>query len=79
MTAATELPDGPDVIGPAPPMPTKAEAEAAWRRAYVARMVERGIDREDAVACSEATDADLIFDPAQAADDELWYWSQDGD
>ena len=49
-----------------------------WRQAYVNRMVERGIDREDAQACCDASDADLSVDPADAADDELQYWEDDG-
>jgi hypothetical protein len=61
------------------PMPTKAEAEAVWRAAYVARMVERGIDLRDAQACCSAGDADLSTDPAEAADSELDYWTTDGE
>jgi hypothetical protein len=60
-----------------PPMPTQADAEAVWRAAYVARMVERGIHREDAQACCDAGDVDLSQNPADAADDELSYWDSD--
>lgn len=66
-----------DGIGP---MPTKADAEAAWRDLYVARMVERGVNVDDARACCNAGDVDLSANPADAADDELSYWeSDDGD
>ena len=72
--------DEPPVMGCGdglPPMPKRSDAEAAWRRAYVDRMVERGIDREDAQACCDAGDVDLSENPADAADDELQYWSDD--
>jgi hypothetical protein len=58
-------------------MPSRAEAEAVWRRFYVNRMVERGIHREDAQACCDARDADLSVNPADEADDELQYWASD--
>ncbi len=61
------------------PMPLRSDAEAAWRRAYVERMVERGIDRESAQACCDAGDVDLATDPACAADDELQYWADDAE
>lgn len=60
-------------------MPTRPEADAVWRRVYVARMVERGIDRADAQACCDAGDVDLSVNPVEAADDELQYWVNDDD
>lgn len=72
--------DEPSVIGAGDgpsPMPVRAEAETVWRRLYVDRMVERGVDRESAQACCDAGDADLSVDPADAADDELQYWADD--
>lgn len=72
--------DSPSIIGAgcgSAPMPTKAEAEAIWRRRYVDRMVERGVDRADAQACCDAGDVDLSISPADAADDELQYWEND--
>lgn len=72
----------PSVIGAGcggSPMPTRADAEAVWRAAYVARMVERGIAPEDAQACSGAGDADLSVNPVEAADAELEHWDSDGD
>jgi hypothetical protein len=72
--------DEPSVLGAGggpSPMPTRSEAEAAWRRFYVDRMVERGIDRESAQACCDAGDVDLSENPADAADDELQYWADD--
>ena len=60
-----------------PSLPTRAEAEAVWRAAYVARMCARGIPLEDAQACCAASDVDLSDDPADAADAELSYWETD--
>lgn len=74
--------DEPSVMGAGgglSPMPTKADAEAAWRVLYVARMVERGIHLDDAQACCNAGDVDLSVNPADAADDELEYWANDGE
>ena len=72
--------DEPSVMGAGDgltPGPSRVEAEAAWRRHYVDRMVERGIDRDDAQACCEAGEVDLSEDPATAADDELSYWTDE--
>lgn len=74
--------DEPSVMGAGcgrAPMPARSEAEAVWRRLYVDRMVERGIDREFAQACCDAGDANLSVNPADAADDELQYWADDSD
>lgn len=72
--------DEPSVMGagdgPAP-MPLRSEAETVWRLAYVDRMVECGVDREDAQACADAGDVDLSASPSDAADDELQYWADD--
>ena len=60
------------------PMPTREEAEAAWRKAFAARMVEVGaLDQESADACAAAGDVDLSEDPAVAADAEMEYWDSD--
>ncbi len=75
--------DGPSTVGPASLAPTQIEAEAAWRAAFIARMVERGIDIEDATACCEANSFnspfgfELLEDPAHAADDELACWDSE--
>lgn len=74
--------DEPGVLGGGcglTPVPSRAEAEAVWRQVYVDRMVARGVDREDAQACSDAGDVDLTVDPADAADDELLYWGSDAE
>jgi hypothetical protein len=49
-----------------------------WREMYLARLVERGMARNDAEATFEAgrNDHDYTADPAQAADDELAEQSQ---
>lgn len=80
--APTPVLEEPSVLGAGggiAPLPTKAEAEAAWRRGYVARMVERGIHADDAQSCCDAGDVDLSTNPAAAADDQLEYWDGDGD
>lgn len=71
--------DSPSVIGAAPaPMPTRAEAESAWRKLFAARLVERDIlDQESADACAAAHDVDLSADPAETADEEVQYWDAD--
>lgn len=72
--------DSPSVIGTdlLGPMPTRSDAEAAWRKLFAARMVERDIlDPESARACAEAHDVDLSTDPAEAADAEVEYWDAD--
>lgn len=71
--------DSPRVIGPPHPMPTEQEFRDAYKRAYVARIVERGIHPEGAEYCWDAVEFDQIRDipPAEAADEEMSYW--DGD
>lgn len=72
--------DEPSVMGAGggvSPMPSRADAEAVWRRLYVDRMVERGVDRENAQACCDAGEVDLSVNPADAADEELSYWEND--
>lgn len=74
--------DEPSVLGAGcgrSPMPSRVEAEAVWRRLYVDRMVERGVDRADAQACCDAGDVDLSENPADAADDALQYWADDAE
>lgn len=77
----TEPPDDEPCVmgagGSLPSMPRRAEAEVIWRRFYVDRMVERGVDRESAQACCDAGDVDLSESPADAADDQLQYWEDD--
>ena len=48
---------------------------------YVLRMIERGVHQEDAWACclAGASDHDYDSDPRDAADEELSYWTDDGD
>lgn len=72
--------DEPSVMGAGggpSPMPLRSEAEAVWRRAYIDRMVERGVDRESAQACCDADGVFLSLDPVDTADDCLSYWSDD--
>lgn len=70
--------ESPSVIGTdLAPMPIEADRRDAYKRLYVARMVTRGIDREDAESCFEAGDVDYDTDPETAADDELSYWDND--
>jgi hypothetical protein len=70
--------DSPSVIGTdLPPMPTLADAHAAWRELFAARLVQLGVDPESAKACADAGDVDLDCDPEHAADDEVSYWDAD--
>ncbi len=75
--------DEPSVMGAGcgiSPMPTREEAEAVWRKAFAARLVEAGaLDQESADECAAAVDVDFQQDPAEAADDEIEYWGNDGD
>lgn len=55
--------------------------EQAFRRLYIARFVERGLTAEDGGASFDAVDFEDIDDmtPEEAADEELSYWSDDGE
>lgn len=55
--------------------------EQAFRRLYIARFVERGLTAEDGAASFDAVDFEDIDDmtPEEAADEELSYWSDDGE
>jgi hypothetical protein len=73
--------DEPPVMGAGcgkPPIPTQKEE---WMAKYVLRMVELGIDANDAWACCRAgeDDHDYTINPRDAADDEMSYWTDDGD
>lgn len=78
------LDDEPPVLGagagPAP-MPTEFEAWQVWRRAYVARWVEKGFDENWGESWFDAEpDAyELSDDPAAAADDDMMALEDDGD
>lgn len=50
----------------------------AWHETYKARLVERGLDAGFARETLEAgmEDHDYDYDPAEAADEELSYWSE---
>jgi len=72
--------DEPSVMGAGcglTPLPTRADAAAVWRAAFVARLIERGIAAEDARMCGDAGHVILSEDPAEAADAELEYWARD--
>jgi hypothetical protein len=81
MTAETVDDDSPSVIGPAAPMPTVEEGWAAWRRAYVARWVERGFEASwgEANFDAEPNAYELSDNPADSADDDMSYLEDDGD
>jgi len=73
--------NSPDVIGSdLAPMPTADDRKGAWRRLYIARMVSRGVDVEDAMANFEAVGFDgphgfdLSESPEDTADAEMEYW-----
>lgn len=73
--------DEPAVMGAGcgnPPRPTQKEE---WMATYVLRMIEHGIDAEGAWALcrSGENDNDYTEDPRDAADDEMSYWTDDGD
>ena len=73
--------DSPTVIGPAPAMPTEFEAWQAWRRAYVARWVEKGFDESWGAAWfdGEPDAYELSDDPSASADDDMMALEDDGD
>jgi len=51
-----------------------------WRKAYIERLVSRGVDQklaEETFAGMSPDDYDLDDCPEQAADDELSYWDDD--
>lgn len=65
--------DSPSVIGPAAPMPTEAEAREAWKRAYIARWVEKGFDETWGEHWFPEHDLDLTESPQDRADDDMEY------
>lgn len=69
---------GPDVIGADT---QELDKRDVWALRYIARMIERGVPLHVAVAdYAAATDShDYTEDPADAADEGLTYWSDDGD
>ncbi len=71
--------DSPSIIGAnPPPIPTREEAEAVWRKAYVQRLMDaHNFNLEDATALADAGDVDLAIKPEDAADDEISYWDAD--
>lgn len=48
-----------------------------WLDKFEARLIERGVDKDFAKATRDAAseDIDLSYDPSDAADDEVSYWS----
>lgn len=69
--------DSPDVIGPTKhPMPTKEEQ---WLAKYAARMVEAGLDVEDAFMFARNGENDYDSDPVEAAESDMECWTDDGD
>lgn len=72
--------DEPSLMGAGaglPPMPTEADRREAYKQLYVARMVSRGINSQDASDCFDAGEVDYDTDPQTAADDEMSYWDND--
>ena len=48
-----------------------------WLDKFEKRLIERGVDPAFAKATREASSDDVdLFDPADAADDEMSYWSE---
>lgn len=62
-------------------MPTEADCKAAWKRLYVAKFVAVGLDAETAEGWFDDMDWDDVKDedPEAMADDEMEYWTDDGD
>ena len=61
-----------------------ADAKVAWRRTYISCMVRRGVSEDDAAANFDAVGFgpdgfSLDDNPEDCADDEMSYWSDDGD
>lgn len=63
------------------PAPTEQEFIDTYKQAYIARFVEKGITQQAAEACFEAVEFDEIRDtpPADAVDEEMSYWDDDGE
>lgn len=78
VTRVTSDPDALDVSanGPPPPMPTK---EDEWLAKYAARMMEAGLDADDAFMFARMGDNDYDSDPVEAAESEMECWTDDGD
>lgn len=57
------------------------DQKKTWREAYIARLVERGLEPSMALADFEGAeeDHDYTASPASAADESLTYYSNDGD
>ncbi len=51
-----------------------------WHGLYVVRLIERGLTVGEAIGTMTAglKDHDYTYDPEDAADDELSYWTEDG-
>lgn len=68
--------DEPGVLGAGdgpPPLPTQAEGWAAWKRAYIARWVEKGFDEDWGESWFDTERHELSTDPAASADDDMEY------
>jgi hypothetical protein len=52
-----------------------------WHKAYLKRLIERGVDEAFAKETLEAgmSDFDYEWDPADSADEELSCWANDAD
>lgn len=61
-------------LGPELHMPTDEELLSAYREGFMARMAERGIDRDLADGWFSSSDPDYSTTPEQAADDAIDYW-----
>lgn len=75
VTQATrdDLPDV-SVIGPVPQALTKEEE---WLLKYAARMMEFGLDAEDAMRFAKMGENDYDADPVEAAEAEMECWTDD--
>lgn len=70
-----------EMTAPDDPNVCLIDVHLPWKLRYIKRMADRGIDPRDAALCCDAgaSDHDYTSSPEDAADDEMSYWTDDGE